>query len=190
MNKPKIITTVGMSGSGKGTVVKHLQDKYNLPRVYGGGMVYDEVKARGLDIVMDERAVREDMRLTEGPAVLAKRAVKKAEELFKQGATTVIFDSVYSWSEDKYLRDKYGQDYVSIAIVSPKNLRYQRVVERQDAHRKYTLKQVQLRDAEEIEGLEKGGPIAFADYYLTNAKDITDLQAQVDQLMQSLDIEP
>lgn len=186
MNKPKIIAIVGMPGSGKGTTVEHLEDKYALPKVYFGGMVYDEVKKRGLDIVMDERMVREDMRKLEGPAVLAKRAAIKADEILKDGAAAVVFDGLYSWSEDRYLREKYADDIVTVAIVNPKHVRYERVVARKDAHRPYTLEQIQLRDIEEIENIEKGGPIAFADYYLANAKNVDELKAQVDDLMKQL----
>ncbi len=175
-----------MPGSGKGTTVEHLEEKYHLPKVYFGGMVYDEVKKRGLDIVMDERAVREDMRKQEGPAVLAKRAALKADELLTSGAKAVVFDGLYSWSEDKFLRSKYGDDIITVALVNPKNVRYDRVVKRKDAHRPYTLEQIKLRDIEEIENIEKGGPIAFADYYLANAKNIDELNKQTDELMNQL----
>ncbi|HET6622643.1 MAG TPA: AAA family ATPase [Candidatus Saccharimonadales bacterium] len=186
MTKPKIIAIVGMPGSGKGTTVDHLEDSYHLPKVYFGGMVYDEVKRRGLDIVMDERMVREDMRKQEGPAVLAKRAALKADEMLDDGAQAVVLDGLYSWSEDRYLREKYDDSIITIAIVNPKHIRYERVVARKDAHRPYTLEQIQLRDIEEIENIEKGGPIAFADYYLANAKNVDELKVQIDELMQQL----
>jgi dephospho-CoA kinase len=149
-------------------------------------MVYDEVKKRGLDIVMDERMVREDMRHQEGPAVLAKRASLRADKLLTSGQVAVVFDGLYSWSEDRYLREKYADKIVTIAIVNPKHVRYERVVARKDAHRPYTLEQIRLRDVEEIENLEKGGPIAYADYYLANARNVDELKAQVDQLMSEL----
>lgn len=186
MNTPQIIAVVGMPGSGKGTLVEHLEKQYQLPSVYFGGMVYEEVQRRGLDIVMDERMVREEMRTSEGPAVLAKRAAARADELIASGANTVVLDGVYSWSEDRYLREKFGDKYVSIAVVNPKHLRYERVVARKDAHRPYTLGQIQLRDIEEIENLEKGGPIAFADHYIANAKNIDELKQQADILMLEL----
>lgn len=184
--KPRVIAFVGMPGSGKGTAVAHLQEKYKLPSVYFGGMVYDEVRRRGLDIVLDERMVREEMRTLEGPAVLAKRAAERVKELFAEGAPAVVLDGVYSWSEDRYLRETFGDDYVAIAAVNPKKVRYERVVARKDAHRPYTLEQIQLRDIEEIENLEKGGPIAFADYYVANPKDIDEFREQVDALMHEL----
>ena len=188
MNIPRIIAVVGMPGSGKGTLVDHLESAYHLPSVYFGGMVYEEVKRRGLDIVMDERMVREEMRATEGPAVLAKRAAARTQELLDGGASAVILDGVYSWSEDRFLRETFGDDYISIAVVNPKHIRYERVVARKDAHRPYTLSQIQLRDIEEIENLEKGGPIAYADYYLANAKNVGELKQQADTLMAELGI--
>lgn len=186
MNTPKVIAILGMPGSGKGTVVKHICETHGVPSVYFGGMVYQEVERRGLDIVMDERMVREDMRRAEGPAVMAKRAAEKAEKLLAEGTKFVVLDGVYSWSEDKYLREKFGEDYVSIAIVNPKHVRYQRVVERKDAHRTYTKEQIMLRDVEEIENIEKGGPIAFADYYIANAPDIPALFAMADDTMRQI----
>ena len=187
-NPPKIIAIVGMTNSGKGTIVKYLTEKYKVPHVYFGGMVYEEVKRRGLDIVMDERAVREDMRKQDGPAVLAKRAAARADELLAGGAPFVVLDGIYSWSEDVYCRHHFGDDYISIAVVNPKQLRYDRGSARSDAHRPYTREQLMMRDVEEIENIEKGGPIAFADYYLANAPDIEDLKRQIDELMAQLDI--
>lgn len=186
MKQPRIIAIVGMPGSGKGTTVSHLEKTYRLPNIYFGGMVYDEIRKRGLDIVLDERAVREDMRAQEGSAVLAKRAATKARELIARGAPAVILDGLYSWTEDRYLRQTFGDEIITVAIVNPKHVRYERVVARKDAHRPYTLEQIKLRDIEEIENIEKGGPIAFADYYLANAKNMDELIAQIDSLMDEL----
>ena len=186
MQKPTIIAIIGMSGSGKGTVVEHITTNYHVPSVYFGGMVYEEVARRGLDIVRDERAVREDMRTTEGPAVLAKRAAARAQEELANGAPFVVLDGVYSWSEDVYLRGLFADHYISIATIMPKQLRYDRVLARNDAHRSYTREQIMRRDVEEIEGLEKGGPIAFADHYLLNTADVPSLKASVDQLLHQL----
>jgi len=183
-SRTKIVAIVGMTGSGKGTAVEYLSRKFGWPSVHFGNMVYDEVARRGLDIVRDENNVREDMRAKEGAAVFAKRAAKKARELFADGAKTVIFDGLYSWSEDKFLRAEFGEDIITVAIVAPKNLRYDRAVHRREERngqlRKYSRANVRARDAREIEKIEKGGPIAFADYYVLNDGDVAKLQRQLD----------
>jgi dephospho-CoA kinase len=169
VQEAKIIALVGMSGSGKGTCTTHISEKYNVPLVHFGNMVYEEVQRRGLDNVKDEKFVREDMRAQGGPAVLAQHVAKKAQEALADGAKGVVLDGLYSWSEYKHLREVFGDDLVMIAVTAPRAERYRRVVERKDGHRKYTeASQIEERDIAEIENLEKGGPIAFADYTIAN----------------------
>ncbi len=182
-NFPKVIAIVGMMGSGKGTAVEYLTGKYGWPSVYFGGMVYEEVARRGLDIVRDETAVREDMRVKEGPAVLAKRVAVKARELLDQGAETIVLDGLYSWSEDKYLRQEFGDDIVIIAVIAPKKLRRERLLARVDQRRTYTLDDIIKRETTEIENIEKGGPIAYADFYVMNDGDLGNMEWQLDQII-------
>ncbi|MDR1969800.1 MAG: AAA family ATPase [Candidatus Nomurabacteria bacterium] len=185
-NSPKIIALVGMVGAGKGVSVERLTKKFGWPSVYLGGMVYEEVARRGLDIVKDEIFVREDMRAKEGPAVMAKRAAIKARELLASGAKVVILDGLYSWTEDKFLRQEFGDDIVTIAVVVSKKLRRQRALERADKKRPYTMEEIIRREINEIENLEKGGPIAFADFYVLNDGNLNDLYAQIDEIIGGL----
>lgn len=172
-----------MPGSGKGTCTNHLNQKHGWPIVHFGNMVYEEVQRRGLHNVDDELFVRQDMRKQEGPAVLAKHVARKADAYFAEGAENVVLDGLYSWSEYKYLSDKYGDKLIVIATTSPKKVRRERVLTRKDAHRKYTLEQLITREVDEIENLEKGGPIAYADYTLANTKNLEDLLTQLDAMV-------
>jgi dephospho-CoA kinase len=180
--KRTVIALVGMPGSGKGTCTDYLHEQYGWPLVHFGNMVYEEVQRRGLDNVKDETFVREDMREQEGPDVLAKHAARKAEEYFGKGNHTIVLDGLYSWTEYKYLKQKFGDDLLVIATTAPKKTRYERILARDDGHRKYTsVEQIINREVAEIENLEKGGPIAYADYTIVNDLDqdamLTSLQA-------------
>ena len=181
----KIIAIVGMTSSGKGSVTTYLEEK-GYPRVHFGTMVYDEVRARGLDLVADERYVREDMRIQEGNEVLAVRAAQQADTLFESGHTTVVFDGLYSWSEYKYLHGKYGDDLIVVCVFTPRALRHERGSQREDGLRRYTTQQLAARDIEEIEHLEKGGPIAIADHVLLNTGSLEKLHQDVDELIAQL----
>lgn len=181
----KILAVVGMPGSGKGTITDHLEDQ-GYPKVYFGGFVYEEVAARGLDIVKDEKEVREDMRAKEGKEVFAKRAAKRARESFAEGEQLVVFDGVYSWSEWKYLNEQFGEDLVTLAVFTDKATRYKRFAARKDKHRMYTEDDARRRDFEEIENLEKGGPIAIADHTFVNDGTLEDLTAKVDELLEEI----
>lgn len=181
----EVIAFVGMPGSGKGTCSDYLHEKYGWPIVHFGNMVYEEVGRRGLDNVKDEVFVREDMRAQEGPAVLAKHVSRKTDELFASGNDVVVLDGLYSWSEYKYLSEKYDESFLVIAVAAAKKIRRQRVLDRQDSHRKYTLEQLVTREVAEIENLEKGGPIAYADYTLANEKTLEELLGDLDKILQA-----
>lgn len=167
--KKTVIALVGMPGSGKGTCTDYLREKFGWPLVHFGNMVYEEVQRRGLDNVKDETFVREDMRAKEGPDVLAKHAARKADHYFEKGESTIVLDGLYSWTEYKFLKQKFGDDLLVIATTAPRLERYQRILNRKDGHRKYTsVDQIINREVAEIEHLEKGGPIAYADYTIVN----------------------
>ncbi len=180
-----VIAFVGMTGSGKGTCSNYLHEKYGYPVVHFGHMVYDEVQRRGLDNVEDEIFVREDMRAKEGPAVLAMHAAKKARGYFDQGKELVIFDGLYSWTEYKYLSEEFGDSLLVIALTAPRQERYRRVLARKDSHRTYSsIEQIKKRDISEIENLEKGGPIAFADYTINNFGDADKLLDELNRVLE------
>lgn len=184
VTKPKIIALVGMPGSGKGTCTDYLHDHYDWPVVHFGNMVYEEVQRRGLHNTNDETFVREDMRAQEGKAVLAKHAARKADELFTSGNKVIVFDGLYSWSEYRYLQEQYGDNLTVIATVAARKLRYERILSRNDSHRKYTSEQQIInREIAEIENLEKGGPIAFADYTILNDSDISALTKHLEAIV-------
>jgi len=187
MAEVKLIAIAGMPGSGKGTLTDYLQNERQFPVVHFGNMLYEEVQRRGLDNIKDEKFVREDMRKQEGKEVLAKRAADKADELLKNGAPAIVLDGLYSWSEYKYLANKYGDRLLLIAVAAPRHLRYERDLGRDEAHRKYTsAKQIRERDYAEIENLEKGGPIAFADYTIVNDGTPKQLLEKLDVVLKNL----
>lgn len=183
MHEAKIIALVGMPGAGKGTCTDYISEKYGVPLIHFGSMVYEEVQRRGLDNVKDEKFVREDMRKQGGPAVLAHHVARKVQQAIKDGAKGIVLDGLYSWSEYKYLHEMFGENLITIAVAAPRAIRYERVVNRKDGHRQYTIQQVKERDIAEIENLEKGGPIAFADYTLVNDDAPDVLLSQVDTIL-------
>lgn len=162
----KIIALVGMPGAGKSFCVEYLE-KRGWPSVYLGGVTVDEVKARGLDVnESNEKLVREDLRATEGPGVMAQRIIAKIDALIAAGNNVIIADGIYSWTEYKIFKERYGDDAVIVAIVAPRKLRHARLADR--PVRPLTDEQVTAREYAEIENIEKGGPIANADYTIVN----------------------
>ncbi len=178
----KIVAIVGMTGSGKSVVVDYFQ-KLNYEKVYFGGVTYDKLKEKNIEVTpLSEKEMREGLRKELGMGAYAIILLPKIEELYKKG--NVVLDGLYSWSEYKILKEKFGDAFTLIAVVVDKNIRYQRLSERVD--RPATYQDAQNRDIWEIEGVEKGGPIAFADYYVFNDKSKEDLEHRIDEILKKL----
>mgnify|MGYP002856893418 CR=1 FL=1 len=186
MDNVKIVALVGMSGSGKSVAVDYLTAK-NIPKVYFGGMIYKEMERRGIERTPDgesEKQFREMIRETEGKDWVVKQVIEATKKLIAAGQKKVVLDGVYSWTEYKILKHEFPGVLTFVAIVVPKKLRYERVAARPD--RPFNLEEIRERDRSEIENLEKGGPIAAADYYILNDGSVeklqNDLQAILDEV--------
>ena len=131
-----------------------------------------------------ERKFREEIREKEGKGFIAKRVVNEVRDLASAGQHKIILDGLYSWSEYKILKHEFPGEMTVIAIVTPKHIRKQRMAKRPE--RPMTSDEVDQRDWAEIEGIEKGGPIAIADYFIHNDKDLDNLHKQMDEVLHTL----
>jgi len=186
MRDDKAIVFVGMPGAGKSVCMEYLKNK-GLPCVYFGGITLDEAKQRGLAInEKNEKLVREDIRAQEGKGAYAARIAKQIKDFFAKGQGYVVVDGLYSWTEYKIFKQDFGPKAVIIAIIAPEKVRHERLAKRQV--RPLTNEDAAARDYAEIENLEKGGPIANADYFLLNDGATEDLQANLQQLLTKIGI--
>jgi len=90
------------------------------------------------------------------------------------------------WDEYKILKEKYGDQLIVIAVYAPPKLRYDRLSQRRRSendkdirNRQLSAEQAKSRDFSEIENLDKGGPIAMADYTLMNTGTVSQLLDQL-----------
>jgi dephospho-CoA kinase len=186
-NSPRALALVGMPGSGKTVCAKHLENQ-GFYQFRFGGIVVDEVTRRGWPITPEnERIVREQFRQNEGMDAIAKRALPYLQTALTTH-NSVIMDGLYSFSEYKTLRREFGDTMVVVAIVCARHQRYHRLTSRPE--RPLTIAEAEARDYREIEVIEKGGPIAIADYTLLNDGSSAELLAALDQLVETLGLKP
>lgn len=179
---PKIVALVGMPGAGKSSCVDHLTAR-GIPSVYFGGVVVDEVKKRYGDggVTPDrEKLVREEFRAIDGMGAIAKRLIPKIDNLLKKHQH-VVADGLYSWTEYKLLKDRYGDGILIIAITAPRHVRHERISHR--PVRPLSEEEVTKREYAEIENIEKGGPIANADYTINNDNDPLTMLQSLDNIL-------
>lgn len=178
-----VIALVGLTGCGKSEAATFLKGK-GWPVVRFGALTDQEIKKRGLEVnEANERMIREQLRKEHGMAAYAKLNVPRIEDALKR-SKIVIVDGLYSWEEYIFLKEKYDKDFIVVAIWAPPALRYERLSKRKI--RPLTIEESESRDKAEIENLNKGGPIAMADFTIDNRGSLEDMYKQLDSIVARL----
>jgi dephospho-CoA kinase len=179
MNHMKCVSIVGMVGSGKSEVAKLFRDK-GFAIVRFGDITDEAVRKQGLSLTEEnERPVRERIRKEHGMAAYAKMSLPRINAALK--TDHVVVDGLYSWEEYLYLKDRYGDEFIVVAVWASPRTRYARLGSRKV--RPLTPQEAASRDRAEIENLNKGGPISMADFTMSNDSSLANMEKQVDRII-------
>lgn len=180
-----ILAFVGMSGAGKTEAVAYLEKK-GIPFVRFGDITDEGVQELGLPLTpRNERMFREKMRREFGMGAYAIKAKPKVDSLLEE-YNVVAIDGLYSWEEYVFLKKIFSGLVLCHVFTEPQR-RYERLAHR--PVRPLTPTESRDRDMAEIEQLDKGGPIAIADYLIENNGDnLTDLYQKINSLLSRLGI--
>ena len=179
----KLIAVVGMSGTGKSVVTDYLSENH-WTKLYFGGITYKLMEEAGIERDKDgknEKEFREKLREEHGPECYAKFLEPDIRREMEKN--NVVLDGLYSWYEYKYLIERFP-NLKLVCVVTDKGIRYQRVAERPD--RPFDRDAIVYRDLSEIENLFKGGPIAFADYYILNNGSKEDAIKRLEEILEEV----
>jgi dephospho-CoA kinase len=175
----KIVAIVGMVGSGKSEVSKLFKEK-GFTIVRFGDITDEAVKKQGMPLTEEnERPIRERIRKEHGMTAYAKLSVPRIDNALKNA--NVVVDGLYSWEEYIFLKERYGDKFMVTAVWSPSKERYARLRSRKV--RPLMLQEAAGRDRAEIENLNKGGPIAMADFTIINDSSISNVKKQVERII-------
>ena len=181
----KLLSLVGMAGSGKSQVSRVFEDN-GFTRLRFGDVTDEEIKKRNLELNEEnERYIREQLRTEHGMAAYAILNQKKIDTILKN--SDVVIDGLYSWEEYIFLKEQYGEAFFVVAIYSSPQTRYARLAGR--AHRGLTIEEAYSRDRAEIENLNKGGPIAVADFTIINESSLKELEYETERIITRLKTE-
>jgi dephospho-CoA kinase len=180
-----ILAFVGMPGAGKSEITQYLNTK-NIPFVRFGDLTEEEIKKANLPLnTENEKIFREKIRNELGMGAYAIKAKSKIDDLLLKH-NFIIIDGLYSWEEYKYLKEYYPF-LTLIEVYSEPKIRYQRLAKR--PIRPVALEDSRERDLREIEKLNKGGPIAIADFcILNNTNGLKFLYDKMNKILERLDI--
>jgi dephospho-CoA kinase len=175
----RVVAIVGMAGSGKSEVAR-LFEENGFARIRFGDVTDEEIRKQGLELSEEnERHVREELRKEYGMAAYAILNLSRIDLARKQ--SDVVLDGLYSWEEYTFLKAYYGEDFCIVAVWASPKERYARLSDR--ANRGLTAEEAAERDRAEIENVNKGGPIAMADFTTINQSSLTDLREEVREVI-------
>ncbi len=175
----KVTAIVGMAGSGKSEAAARFEQS-GFKRIRFGDITDEEVARRGLPLNEEnERTVRELLRRENGMAAYAILNKPKIDAALR--TSNVVVDGLYSWEEYLFLRESYGDDFSVVAVWSSPGTRYSRLAVREK--RGLTREESASRDKAEIENVNKGGPIAMADFTVVNESNLENLIAETDKII-------
>lgn len=169
----KIIAIVGMAGAGKTEAASFFKERGAT--VLRFGSVIDEgLKTEGLPWTPENNTIyREKIRKNLGMAAVAIKMMPRINEALSIGVGSgsaqkkrkkIVLDGLYSWEEYLYLLDH--MPIFLLCIYATSSIRYERLANRKE--RTWTKDEARKRDIDELEALNKGGPIALADYLIKN----------------------
>ena len=178
----KVVSIVGMAGSGKSEVAKVFENN-GFAKVRFGDITDREVRKRGLELNEEnERYIRQQLRKEHGMSAYAKLSLSRIDYLLK--SVDVIVDGLYSWEEYTLLKRRYGDRFSVVAVWASPQTRYVRLTKR--LIRPLTVEEAVSRDTAEIEDTNKGGPIAMANFVILNDSSLEALEKETRRVIAAL----
>lgn len=175
----KVVSIVGMAGSGKSEVAKIFENN-GFVKVRFGDITDGEISKRGLELNEEnERYIRQQLRKEHGMSAYAKLSLSRIDYLLK--SVDVIVDGLYSWEEYTLLKRRYGDRFSVVAVWASPKTRYTRLSKR--LVRPLTVEEAVSRDIAEIEDTNKGGPIAMANFVIINDSTLKALEKETRRVL-------
>ncbi|MBN1168486.1 AAA family ATPase [Candidatus Woesebacteria bacterium] len=181
-----VIGITGTNGSGKGTVVERLVDKWGFGHQSAREVIAKEIKARGLTVTRNNlNKVSTELRTNFGPDVFAQRMLKDAKQ---QGGKQVL-ESLRSPAEVEYLRKK--TNFILVAVDADMRKRYKRIKKRGSSTDNETYESFVEKDKREMESDDpnrhnNSACIKQADFTIENNGTLNELYDQVDKVMKQV----
>ena len=178
----RVVVIVGLSGAGKSEVAR-IFEKNGFQLVRFGDLTDQEIRKRGLKLnEANERRIREELRREHGMAAYARLNLPRIDAALKD--SDVVVDGLYSWEEYQLLKSHHGQDFYVVAVWASPGTRYRRLAGR--AVRPLSPEEALRRDGAEIENINKGGPIAMADFTILNEASLKSLARETGRIIRGL----
>ncbi len=175
----QIVAFVSLPGAGASTAVTALTQK-SIPKVHFGDVIREEMATKGHHDPTHEQ--EREFALTLPADYIAAKIVDQINHLADAGQHRIVVDGPYTWTDYKILKKAFPGELIVIAITAPKHVRYHRLSKR--VNHPLNEHEAAALDWEDIEDLDKAGPIAIADFYVPNEQDMRHLEAHINLILE------
>ena len=175
----RVIALVGMAGAGKSEAAAIFEHK-GFTRIRFGDTTDEELKRQKMEVnEANERKMREALRQRYGMGAYAVLNLSRIDLALK--SAPVVIDGLYSWEEYMTLKDYFQESFLVVAVWASPEVRYTRLATR--PVRPLTQEEAFGRDNAEITRLNKGGPIAMADFTVLNEGSLKELKKDCQKIV-------
>jgi dephospho-CoA kinase len=169
------VALLGLPGSGKDAAADIISKELGFYQIRMSEVLSSYLSELGVTPTREslrEYGIR--LRKEKGPHIVAELTYHR---IIKEKAPGFVINGIRNIEEVDFFREKFGSDFISIAIYSPRKLRYLRLVQRNRSgfdRRDYSSF---LRDDRiEVELFGLGNAIALADELVVNDGSLEDLK--------------
>ncbi len=186
---PKIIGLAGTFASGKDSLARFLEEKYQIKHISTSDIVREFAQEKYGSI---ERPVlyktANELRETRGAGVLSEIAIERYKSYEEKYPGGVCISGLRAWAEAEVIKQKGG---IIIFTDAPSRLRYERSITRaRDDEKLNSFEEFSAREQKENGGVNSEFSIAGikprADIVLDNSAELDDF---LNQAVASLDLE-
>lgn len=187
------VGVVGQIAVGKGVLVDYLTKNLRFISFSLSSIIHDEIKKRGIKEFNREtlQNIGDELRKKYGDDVLARRAIKKIQNLkFKGHYEGVIIEGIRNPGEIEYL--KTLSNFVLIGVKANRVLRFKRLLSRAkpwDPKNWNDFIKIDRRDlgiGQGKSGQQVKKCLGYCDYVLINNKDKKDFERKIDILIKKI----
>lgn len=178
-----VIGIAGQPSSGKDTAANYLAGK-GFRHIHTSDLIREEMRREG---IATDRAHIHDF-------VKARRAERGLDYVAREAAEKVAGNSIISGfrntAEVNVFKNKFGKDFILLAVEAPLELRYERARARNRTGDDISFEQFKAEEETEKKSYthEVDNVIAIADYMIANAGSEEELFKQIDDTLEQVKI--
>ncbi|MBN2157396.1 MAG: flagellar hook-basal body complex protein FliE [Candidatus Lokiarchaeota archaeon] len=179
MASKSLIAIVGLPASGKTSAIEGIKDIGTI--VTMGDIIREEALHQGLEPTSENIGkLAKSLRNDHGEDIIAQRCIDKIQNLTDK---IILIDGIRSTAEVERFRERWKL-YV-IAITTPEEIRFNRILKRGRSDDPTNIDQILERDRRELQfGLRE--VIDNAEFVIINNQDVSSLQKKIKKLVEEL----